>query len=51
MQGTHAWPEREFCDTLEQGYREVYDIDPAILVEAAERIPSARAFLEKEAGR
>lgn len=51
VQGTHAWPEREFCGTLEQGYREVYDIDPSIILAAAEKIPTAKAFLEKEAGR
>lgn len=49
--GTHAWPEREFCKTLEQGYREVFAIDPSIIQNAAEYIPSARYFLEKEASR
>ncbi len=49
--GTHAWPEREFCKTLEQGYREVYEIDPSIIVAAAEKIPSARHFLETEVSR
>lgn len=46
VQGTHAWPEREHCPTLEQGYREVYEIDPSIIVEAAKKIPSAAAFLK-----
>ena len=46
VQGTHAWPEREFCKTPEQGYREIYDIDPAIVEKAAEVLPSARHFLE-----
>lgn len=49
VQGTHAWPEREHCSTLEQGYREVYEIDPSIIVDAARKIPSAAAFL-KEVG-
>lgn len=49
--GTHAWPEREFCKTLEQGYREVYAIDPSIVKSAAEYIPSARHFLETEVSR
>lgn len=48
IQGTHAWPEREFCATIEQGYREIYEIDPSILYEAAKKLPSARRFLEKE---
>ena len=46
IQGTHAWPERDFCDSLEQGYREVYEIDPLIIVDAARKIPSAAAFLK-----
>jgi len=46
--GTHAWPEREFCKTLNQGYREVYEIDPNIIIQAATKIPSARHFLETE---
>ena len=46
--GTHAWPEREFCKTVEQGYREVYEIDPSIVMQAAERLPSARSFIENE---
>lgn len=45
-QGTHAWPERDYCDSLNQGYREVYDIDPTIIEAAAEKIPSAARFLE-----
>ena len=47
VQGTHAWPEREFCRTITQGFREVYDIDPDIIVKAASRLPSARHFLEE----
>ena len=48
VQGTHAWPEREFCsDDIMKGYREVYEIDPSIVIQAAERLPSARHFLEE----
>lgn len=50
IQGTHAWPERDFCDTLEQGYREVYEIDPSIIVKAADKLPSASAFLKGVTG-
>lgn len=46
VQGTHAWPERDYCETLNQGYQEVYDIDSSIILEAAKYIPSAHAFLE-----
>lgn len=45
-QGTHAWPERDYCDSVEQGYREVYDIDPSIVIKAAKKLPSAAAFLK-----
>lgn len=47
IQGTHAWPERDYCDSLEQGYREVYEIDPSIIVDVARKIPSAAAFLRE----
>lgn len=48
VQGTHAWPEREFCsDDIMKGYREVYEIDPSILERAAKYLPSARHFLEE----
>lgn len=50
VNGTHAWPERNLCDSLNQGYREVYEIDPSIITRAAEKIPSARRFLEVEVG-
>ncbi len=45
-QGTHAWPERDYCNSLNQGYREVWDIDHTIIEKAAEYISSARSFLE-----
>lgn len=48
VQGTHAWPEREFCsDDIMRGYREVYDIDPSIVLNAAKKLSSACHFLEE----
>lgn len=48
VQGTHAWPEREFCSNdIMKGYREVWEIDPAVVIGAAQKIPSARRFLEE----
>lgn len=48
VQGTHAWPEREFCsEDIMKGYREVYEIDPSIVERAAKYLPSARHFLEE----
>lgn len=51
VQGTHAWPEREFCSNdAMKGYREIYAIDPSIVIEAAKQIPGAQTFLESEVG-
>lgn len=44
--GTHNWAERS-TPTVEQGYREVYEIDPQVVIKAAEKIPSAKNFLEE----
>lgn len=44
--GTHPWPARQWTGSVENGWREVYDIDPSIVIEAAEKIESARAFLK-----
>lgn len=44
--GTHPWPARQWTGGTENGWREVYDIDPSIVIEAAEKIESARAFLK-----
>lgn len=44
--GTHPWPARQWTGSTENGWREVYDIDPSIVIEAAEKIESARVFLE-----
>lgn len=44
--GTHPWPSRMYMESKEQGYKEVYEIDPSIVAKAAELIPSAKAFIE-----
>lgn len=44
--GTHSWPARQWTGSVENGWREVYDIDSSIVTEAAEYIPSAKIFLE-----
>lgn len=44
--GTHPWPARQWTGSIENGWKEVYSIDPSIVQEAAQRIPSAREFLE-----
>lgn len=45
--GTHAWPCRLNIGSLNEGYQEVYDIDPSIVEEAAYVLDSARTFLEE----
>lgn len=50
--GTHPWPARQWTGSAENGWREIFEIDPSIVVSAAEYISSARDFLDKEvAGR
>jgi 3'-phosphoadenosine 5'-phosphosulfate sulfotransferase (PAPS reductase)/FAD synthetase len=44
--GTHPWPARQWTGSIENGWKEVYEIDQSIVTEAAEFIPSAKAFLE-----
>lgn len=46
--GTHPWPARPGMQSVEQGYREVYEIDPAIVLAAAAKLSSAAHFLESE---
>lgn len=46
--GTHPWPARQWTGSIENGWREIHEIDPAIVTAAAERLDSARAFLDGE---
>jgi hypothetical protein len=45
--GTHCWPARQWCGCVENGFREVYEIDSSLVEEAANYIPSAKAFLRR----
>ena len=45
--GTHPWPARQWTGTEQNGWQEVYDIDPEIVISAAEKLPGARRFLEE----
>lgn len=44
--GTHLWVDQAEGD-FEQGCREVYEIDPSILLKAAEKIPAVKEWLEQ----
>lgn len=44
--GTHSWPSRTGTKSVAEGWADVYDIDPSIVAAAAEKLDSARHFLE-----
>lgn len=44
--GTHPWPARQWTGSIENGWREVFQIDPSIVKSAAQHITSAKTFLE-----
>ena len=43
--GTHIWAERK-VESIREGYAEVYEIEPQIVIDAAEVLPSAKEFLK-----
>src|SRR5690606_40965866 len=43
--GTHPWPARQHTRSVEDGWRQIYFIDPSIVISAAAKIESAQAFL------
>lgn len=45
--GTGPWPARQWTGSLENGWREVYDIDPEVVKIAASHIKSAEEFLNE----
>ena len=48
--GTHPWPARQWTQSIENGWQEVFDIDRSIVEQAARYIDSAADFLKgKEA--
>lgn len=44
--GTHPWAARQWTGSVENGWKEVYGIEPDIVKNAAKVIPSAKLFLE-----
>lgn len=44
--GTHPWAARQWTGSVENGWSEVYKIEPNIVEEAANVIPSAKKFLK-----
>ena len=44
--GTHPWPARQYMETEQQGWKEVYDIDKTIVENAAQHFDGAREFFK-----
>ena len=42
--GTHPWPARQWTGSMENGWKEVQEIDPTIVMEAADYFPEAKAI-------
>lgn len=45
--GTHPWPARVGMKSIDEGWADVYSIDPSIVEAAAEKIESAAHFLKE----
>lgn len=43
--GSGCWAARQWTGSIEQGWAEVYSIDPTVVIKAAELLDSARSFL------
>lgn len=43
--GTHPWPARQWTGSAENGWAEVYEIDPDIVVKASDHFDGAASFL------
>lgn len=46
--GTHNWAERQWTGSISNGWKEVYEIEPTIVVEASKYIESAGDFLNEQ---
>jgi 3'-phosphoadenosine 5'-phosphosulfate sulfotransferase (PAPS reductase)/FAD synthetase len=44
--GTHPWAARQWCRGIADGWREVHQIEPGVVREAADWLTSARQFLD-----
>jgi len=45
--GTGAWPARQWTDSPDQGFEEVWQIDPDVIRAAAPELPAAAAWLSR----
>jgi len=44
--GTHPWPARQYTKNEDNGWKEVFEIDPDIVREAATVLPGAKRYIE-----
>lgn len=44
--GTHPWPARQNTESVQDGWRQIYEIDPSIVKTASTKIDSAKKFLD-----
>lgn len=44
--GTHCWAARQWCESVEHGWSEIYSIDKSIVIYAADHLDSAKRFLD-----
>ena len=42
--GTHPWPARQWTETKDNGWKEIFEIDPTIIEKASEYFPEAKAI-------
>lgn len=45
--GTHPWPARQWTGGIQEGWEEIYEIDPSLVKEASKYIESAKQFLKQ----
>lgn len=45
--GTHPWPARPHTKNVQDGWRQIYEIDPSIVLKASTKIDSAKKFLDE----
>lgn len=44
--GTHPWPARQWTGSVENAWKEIYEIDTGIVIDAAKSVPSAKKCLK-----
>jgi 3'-phosphoadenosine 5'-phosphosulfate sulfotransferase (PAPS reductase)/FAD synthetase len=45
--GTGAWPARQWTKSVDHGFEETWEVDPSVVIGAAEVLPQARDWLQR----